>query len=250
MQKLIEIDFGRCGKALLRRSGIIMIVLVLFGSCGFAFGSIVVHKDDIYDARASIISKSSMIYGIAPESVQYADVVKSLTVAKRAAKVLNEATLDAEKISRMISAEIVFQDVISSWSSPIVIIHAQSADSSQAVRVVNAVTRSFLEEVANISGTNNISMLDEAAHAQMIYDRDKQQLIITAVAATSGLLLAVLFFLLREIFSQRLYYISDGTLSGQLKVIGVIPKCRKRAIDVKHLKEVDHRSKNARPVLS
>ena len=250
MQKLIEIDFGRCGKALLRRSGIIIIVMILFGIAGFALANVFVGKEDIYDAHASIISKSSMIYGIAPESVQYSDVVKSLTVANRAAITLNDDMLDAEKISKMITAEIVFQDAISSWSSPIVIIHAHAADSSLAIRVVNAVTHSFLDEVSNISGTNNITMLDEAAHAQIIYDRDKQQLTMTAVAAAAGLVLAVLFFLLREIFSQRLYYISDGTLSGQLKIIGVIPKCRKRTIDVKHLKEIDPHSKNARPVLS
>ncbi len=219
---LIDIDFRRCGKTLLHHIGILVAALLVGAVAGGGIGYFVLDREDIYDARASVFSPGTNIYGQAPESVQYADVAKSLKVSERAAMLLGDDRLDMATIYSMVQVE--YEDTPYATNSAVINIHAKSTDPDEAVRVANAVAEAFVAEVTGLTGEDNVKMLDKALMAGKSYNANKQLLITAGLAGGGCFAVVAGFLVLLEIFSFRLHTVRDGTLNGQLPLLGVVPQ--------------------------
>jgi len=221
-ERIIEIDYKRCGKALLNNIPLIIAVTMLFT---FIAATIIYHtvdKEDIYETRASVFSISGDVYEETLDVVQYADIVKSLKVAKRAALILNDSSIDEYDIYNMV--EVDYDDSpYTSISSAVININTTSTNGSEAIKVANAVAEAFTTEVFSITGHNRFRVLDIATTSLKTYNAQKKMFEYTAIAGIIGLLLICFILVMLEILSLRLKTIKDGTLNGKLDIIGIIP---------------------------
>ena len=221
-ERIIVVDYARCAKALLRNIGLILIVTVLCVVVGAAGAYLFMDHADIYEARASVISNAGDVYEETLDVVQYADIVKSLKVADRAAEILDDSRVDRYRIYNMIEVE--YDDSpYTTVSSAVINILAQSTDADEAVRVVNAVAQAFVVEAFNITDTDRFEILDQASESERIYVAQKQMMTVTVAAGIIGLLMVCAIIAIREMLSLRLQTVKDGTLYGELDIMGVIP---------------------------
>ncbi len=223
MEKILNINYLRCLKSLLHRLPLAILFALTVGIITAITCYYVLPPYDEYTARASAYTHSTNEFGNAAEGVQYAELVKSLTVAERAVENLPYTFLDKYDVYDMI--EVSFDNESTYVNSSAVIdIYATSIDSQIAVEVANAVTEAFVTEVLLIAGEDTqISMLDDAAIATVSYEASKQFWIYTGIAAAAALVLVCFVVVLLEILSFKLNSIEDGTLYGKLNIIGVIP---------------------------
>lgn len=221
-EKIIEIDYNRCGKALLRNIPLILAITIL---CTF-IGAIVIYStmetEDLYEARASVFSVSGDVYEETLDVVQYADIVKSLKVGQRAAMILNDPNMDEYKIYDMV--EVLYDDSpYTTISSAVINIHTQSTDSNMAIKVVNAVAEAFTIESFDITGSDRFKVLDTATSSIKVYDAQKKMSVYLLVLGIAILILVCFLIVMIEILSLRLNTVKDGTLNGKLDIIGVVP---------------------------
>ncbi len=222
MEKIINIDYMRCLKALIRKLPLAIIIAIAASILSAVACYFVLDHENEYTARASAYT-GTIAYGNAAQGVQYAELAKSLTVAEKALAAIGDTSLDKYDIYDMIY---VSYDNESSYvnSSSVINIYAIYTDSQTAINVANEVTKAFVAEVGSIiDESNSISVLDIAATAEMTYDAQEQFILLTAVGGAFAFFLVCFIVVLREILSLRLITVSDGTLYGKLDVIGVIP---------------------------
>ena len=227
--RIIEIDFVRCFKALLKNMKWIVCTAFLFLAIGILVAVYYVDTENVYDAKASVYSIAHGSYTDSSEGIQvirtYSDIVKSLKVAERASLLLGDGQLDKFTIYDMIEVE--GPEVSSSGyvvgESSIINIHASSTNPQDAVRVANAVAQAFVMEVSSITMTTSVQVLDEAYTCDMTYNALKQQAIYVGLIVAAGILLSCAVIVLQEIFSTKISTLQQSTLYGELDIIGVIP---------------------------
>ena len=227
--RIIEIDFGRCFKALLKNLKWIIYSTILFFVIGVIVAVFFVETKNVYDAKSSVYSIAYGSYSESAEGINaiktYSEIVKSLRVSERAALLLGDDSLDKFTIYDMIEVE---GPMINSYGyvdeeSAIINIHAYSTNKEDAVRVANAVANAYVMEVTSITMSNSVQVLDEAYNCDITYNARKNQLLYLLVITAIGLLLSCTIIILHEVLSSRIRSLKQGSLYGELEIIGVIP---------------------------
>lgn len=228
--RLIEIDFLRCIKSLWEHIRLILAVTAFSLLAGAILSWFALERENIYEAVSSVyINADGTAYETAESSqmlVAYIDVIKSLKVAERASILLGNEGMNKYEISEMVNVDYQNNDY-ATFKSTVIRIRVSSKDSTAAINVANAVAQAFSLEMASITGKNDVQVLDEANGAVKIYNAKKQLLLVTGLITVGGCILICAMIVLYEIFSFRLNTIKDGTLYGQLDIIGVIPEYEK-----------------------
>lgn len=228
--RLIEIDFLRCIKSLWEHIRLILAVTAFSLLAGAILSWFTLERENIYEAVSSVyINADGTAYETAESSqmlVAYIDVIKSLKVAERASILLGNEGMNKYEISEMVNVDYQNNDY-ATFKSTVIRIRVSSKDSTAAVNVANAVAQAFSLEMASITGKNDVQVLDEANGAVKIYNAKKQLVLVTGLITVGGCILICAMIVLYEIFSFRLNTIKDGTLYGQLDIIGVIPEYEK-----------------------
>lgn len=226
--RIIEIDFVRCFKALLKNLKWIICSTILFFVIGILVAVFYVDTENVYDAKSSVYSIAYGSYSESAEGINairtYSEIVKSLRVSERAALLLGDDSLDKFTIYDMIEVEQALDaNGYPEEESAIINIHAYSTNKEDAVRVANAVANAYVMEVTSITLTDSVQVLDEAYNCEIMYNARKQQLIYIAAITAIGILLSCAIIVLHEIFSSRIRSLNQGSLYGELEIIGVIP---------------------------
>lgn len=226
--RIIEIDFVRCFKALLKNLKWIICSTILFFVIGILVAVFYVDTENVYDAKSSVYSIAYGSYSESAEGINairtYSEIVKSLRVSERAALLLGDDSLDKFTIYDMIEVEQALDaNGYPEEESAIINIHAYSTNKEDAVRVANAVANAYVMEVTSITLTDSVQVLDEAYNCELMYNARKQQLIYIAAITAIGILLSCAIIVLHEIFSSRIRSLNQGSLYGELEIIGVIP---------------------------
>lgn len=223
-QKIIEIDVRKCLKALIKSFRLILVITLTFLLFGILIALFVIDQKDEYQSTASIYS---IVHGSFSDSADslcamfsYADIVKSYKVSERAEMLLGDSTIDKEDIYDMISVDF---NSSGTTSSSTIYIHALSTNESQAINVANAVAEAFVLEVANLTGQNDIQMLDKSQSAKVCYNASSTRITTIFLSAFMGFFLACFLIVVREILSTKMNTPKDATLFGTLDIIGVIP---------------------------
>ena len=230
--RIIEIDFLRCFKAIFRNIKWVILSTFAFLFVGIMVAVLCLDTENVYDAKASVYSIAYGSYSESADGIQairtYRDIVKSVRVAERAAVLLGDSSLDKYAIYDMIEVEEgEVNDYGIESESSIINIHAKSTNPEDAIRVANAVASAYAMEVTSITNSDSVQVLDEAYYCEVTYNALKQQIIYTVLITAVGMLLAIAVIVLMEIFSTKIVSVEQGSLYGELDIIGVIPKQEK-----------------------
>ena len=227
--RIIEIDFGRCFKALLNKIKLIIGTTIAFGVIGVLVAVFYLESENVYDAKASVYSIAYGSYSESAEGINtirtYSEIVKSLKVAERAALLLGDDALDKFTIYDMIEEEKpqANADGYSQEESSIINIHAYSTNKEDAIRVANAVANAYVMEVTSVTMTDSVQVLDEAYSCEIEYDALAQQVLYIIIFLFFGFAFSCCVIVCREIFSTKILSLKQGSLYGELEIMGVIP---------------------------
>lgn len=218
MEKEITIDLGRIFKAIIRKWWIIVICAVaMFG----VVYMIIPEPVRTYTATTSVYGA---VYGSYVETVQtnnlmytYGSVASSKKVADRAATIIGRDDLTGAYIQSVTK-------VVTSKESPIIYFRATSLDPITAISIANAVADSFIVEAQSSIGTNSVQTLDRAETAKQ--NTGKGKMIYSLLGFLIGTVVAMIVIAIKEILSDKIYYVADAELGGELEILGVIPEIR------------------------
>ena len=220
MERIIEIDFQRCYKAVRVRALSLLMTLIfgLFAGYGISLACFELENEYAVYSEVSCISASDI--GVVPF---YAEVVKTSNVAKRAAVMLD----DAYSVSHIMSIiQTNYSDNVGS-GVPIIEIGALCSNPEETIAIVDAVTEAFIVEIQMLSQNETVRRLGESSNVELLYNAPKTYLLVTAGTALAFALILAAIIVLREILALRLTHVKDGLLNGELKLIGVIPRYQK-----------------------
>jgi capsular polysaccharide biosynthesis protein len=211
-------DFKLAITALWKRK----ILIVLVTLTGFFSGFLItanVSDSQVYSATASVFCATYGSYQLSATDVRtlvnYSDFISSKKVCEYAASLLNDTTVTADQIQKMIMMSL-------SENSYVMRISAASESPKLAMDVANAVAEAFVTEVSNITGNDSIQILDEADRYIVSKENDvlKKQLLFTGAAFC--MICAII--VLKELFSNKVqsitqclkYVIED-------EILGIVP---------------------------
>lgn len=213
------IDFVKILQILIKRVWLVVVVTVLFGLAGLAYtrGDV----PNVYSARASIYSVASGSYAASVQSTyimkDYAEIVGSKKVADRVVNALPQHNLDVKLVQSMVRTSF-------SEDSAIFYVYAYSNDPALVIPVANSAAEAFVLEVGNITGADNVKILDEADTVIVSYNGQREQLKTRLVFLAVGFLLICGIIALTAVFSTKVTKVDDCTLNGEIRLLGVIPK--------------------------
>lgn len=219
----VEINVLKCFRELIRKWWIIVITMISL----FLVSLFMTSKsgEDNYIAVSTVYS---VAYGSYQESVEgaaamqtYSEIITSSKVTERAALLLGEQNITGETIKSLISISFTGE------ASSILSIQAFYNNPDVAVGIVNAVAEAFVIEVRNITGENNVQVLDKATEAGLYYSANAQQNKIRVFAVLLGFILSCAGIVCHTVFTSRIGSIKECTLDGELDLIGVIPRSDK-----------------------
>ncbi len=225
VNRLIEIDIRRCSKALYKNIRWIGMTVVFFLAIGIFIALLTQEKKDTYTTVASVycITESgqySETYDSTVLMMTYAEIGKSQTVLERANRMLGNRYKNISTIEKMIEIE---YNPSANLETAVLKIRATGTETDELVEVANAVADSFALEMSNVMYNGNVRVLDRAKFAELETRAQKMILITIVMFMAFGFILSSAIIVLREIFSNRLYTVKDGTLYGKINIIGVIP---------------------------
>jgi len=220
MERIIEIDFQRCYKAVLKQGMALLMALVFGLVAGFGISLVFFEQEDEYAVYSEVSCISASDLSVVPF---YAEVAKTANVAKRAAAMLNDA-YSVSEIINLVQAN-YSENVVS--GVPVIEIGAMCRNPEETVAIVDAVTEAFIVELQTLTENETVRRLGESSHVELLYNASRTRLLVTAGTALAFALLLAAVIVLREILALRLNSIKDGLLNGQLKLMGVIPRYKK-----------------------
>lgn len=220
MERIIEIDFQRCYKAVLKQAMSLLMALIFGLVAGFGISLVFFEQEDEYTVYSEVSCISASDLSVVPF---YAEVVKTANVAKRAVAMLND-TYSVSEIINLIQAN-YSENVIS--GVPVIEIGAICQDPEKTVAIVDAVTEAFIVELQTLTENETVRRLGESSHVELLYNASRTRLLVTLGTALAFVLLLVAIIVLREILALRLTTVKDGLLHGELKLMGVIPRYKK-----------------------
>lgn len=226
-EKVIEIDIKKCLRALKKSIKFIILITLIFLLIGILSAFFIIEQENQYTSTATVYN-TSYTNGSNSDNLKqmrhYAEIIKSRTVAERAAEILAEDHISQQDILDMISVN------YDSTNSNVSVIHilADSYDQNLSIKVANAVSDSFVLKIADLTGTDNIQTLDKATEAKISYNASSKRISTIFLLTFVGAFLSSLFIVVREILSPKMYSAKDATAYGTLDIIGVIPEFNSR----------------------
>lgn len=228
----LEIDLGRCFRALLKKWWLMAVMAVLFGIAGLALT--LEKEDDIYSATSSVYVMSTESYSLTQVGITamnaYADVATSMKVCERAALLMGSENVTGEEIMKATSVSTGEETAVSSYiqqNSTILTISCQSGNPVEAMEMAQAVAEAFVMEMENITGTDAVRLLDKPYAYETVYDATQHQWMIRIVTFLFGGVFAAAIIVFGEIFDTKARTIRECTMGGELPVIGIIPVTKK-----------------------
>ena len=220
MERIIEIDFQRCYKAVLSR-GLSLLMALIFGLvAGYGISLTCFEQENEYAVYSEVSCISVSDIAVVPF---YAEVVKTANVAKRAAAMLGDA-YSVSQIINLIQAN-YSENIVS--GVPIIEIGAVCKDPEETIAIVDAVTEAFIVEIQMLSQNEAVRRLGESSNVELLYHAPKTYFLVTAGTGLAFALILAAIIVLREILALQLTDVKDGLLNGELKLIGVIPRYKK-----------------------
>lgn len=144
----------------------------------------------------------------------YSEIVMSNTVAQSASEKMN-FELEASRIQNLIK-------VTPKDNTQILIISAQGESREKALELLNAVSRSFIEQALNLYPSGSIDILDKA---ELSYSNNtNSKALIFSIVLFIGAISALGIIFLSEYFDLTIKDEKDIEKHLGLKVIGSIPK--------------------------
>ena len=228
----MEIDVGRCFRALLKKWWFMAAMAVLFGLAGLALT--LEKQDDIYEATSSVYGMSAESYSYTQVGVSamndYADIATSMKVCERAALLMGNANVTGQDIKEATTVSAGKESTTSTTAlnsdSTILSIKCKSSNPVEAMEMSQAVAEAFVMEMENILGTDIVRILDKPYAYDVAFDATQNQWKVRIVMFLLGGVFAAVIILLGEIFDSKARTIRECTLGEQLPVIGVIPRTK------------------------
>ena len=224
----MEIDLGRCFRALVKKWWFMAVMAVLFGMAGLALT--LEKEDDIYSATSSVYVMSAESYSQTQVGITamnaYADIATSMKVCERAALLMGAENVTGEKIMKATTVSTGEESVASAYiqkNSTVMTVTCQSNNPVETMEMAQAVAEAFVMEMENITGTDVVRMLDKPHAYKMTFDATQQQWMIRIVAFLFGAVFAAAIIVFTEIFDSKARTIRECTMKDELPVIGVIP---------------------------
>lgn len=143
----------------------------------------------------------------------YVDLVGSRLVCERAAEMIGEEGLSGDRI----------QGMISSWvgsNSYVMFINATTNNPQRAVQVANAVANAFIQQVSDLSGSDSLQILDQAATAVAMENKTVSTVRLISVAAP--FVLACGLVILIELMTNKVRLISQCAEDTD-EILGIVP---------------------------
>lgn len=228
----IEIDIGRCVRALWLKKWIILVITILFAVIGVAVT--IEERENTYSATATVYSAAFGSYAESKTGISamndYVDVATSHKVCQRAAYMLGRNGVDAATVMKsikVVESETSTGKSASSYlssDSAIIIITAETNDANVSMEMADAVAEAFVLEMENIIGTDSVQILDEAYDYEISSVGEIERWKIRIIAMGLGFVLSCCMVVFFEIFDGYVRTVREGSIRGDLPVIGVIPE--------------------------
>lgn len=226
----MEIDVGRCMRAIVKKWWFIALMAVLFGVVGVA---LTLEKEmDEYGASSSVYSVSAGSYKDSQTGTSamndYADIATSMKVCERAALLMGNADITGKQI--MNATKVTMSGGSSSSysqsDSVLMKITSYATNPVVAMEMSQAVAEAFIIEMQNLLGTDDVQLLDKPYNYFVSYDATQNQWKVRLIAVLAGIVLAMAMIVIIEIFDTKARSIRECSLREELPIIGVIPECR------------------------
>ena len=238
--KVISIDFQYIWLLLKRRAVWILLSAVLAFSAGAAtawwgLACLGLEINDSYRATATVFSftdRSSDQTMLGITALQtYSETIKSRRIAEKAKDLLGYTDLSVDEIYEMLSTDSRYISTGTSYyenNSVVIPVYADSDDKIESMAVANAAADAFVEEIDTLLGSDTVRVLDYAATTEQTEHADVIRLLIAAGCAAGAMLIVAACMILQTIVSPRVRTMQDISLYGQIPVLGVFPKEKKR----------------------
>lgn len=233
--KILCIDFQYNWLVLKRH----LIWAVLLGLIGFLAGLAgsrqIIPSRNNYRAKATVYSfvdasPDQTMLGINAMRT-YSEIIKSQEIAQMAAELLNDPQLTEDAIYAMLSTDsryVVTSTARYENNSALIPVYADSTNRQQSIRVANAAADAFAEKINLLMGEEIVQVLDYAESAQRTTNRGLQQFMIAVGCMVFAAGMTLLVPIVSIVLSPRIQTMMDLSLYGQIRVLGVLPKQKKR----------------------
>lgn len=226
----LEIDLGRCFRALVKKWWFMLALGMLFAVAGFVLT--LDKKPDMYSATSSVYGMSSEAYSVTQAGVKamndYKNIATSMKVSERAALLMGKNDLSGEDVQKATTVstgeESSKSSVAVATTSAILIFTCKYEDPVTAMEMANAVAEAFVIEMQSILGTDAVQVLDKPYTYKQYFDATKNQWMTRIVAFLAGIVLAAAIIVFGEIFDNKASTIRECTLREEIPVFGVIPR--------------------------
>lgn len=213
------IDFLRILQKLIKKAWLILLITLVSVLAGIIYT--LGDAPNVYGAEVSIYSVAAGSYSASIQGfnamTDYAEIVESKKVADRVVNALPDYNLDSQMIQSMLRTS--YGD-----NSAIFRVYAYSSNPELVTLVANAAAEAFVSEVSNITGVDNVKILDEAIDVFVSYNGQREKLKTRLVFTVVGFVIICAIIGISEIFSTKVTRVTDSTLNGEIKLLGVIPK--------------------------
>lgn len=220
MDRVIEIDFQRCYRAVFSKAPALLLALIFGLLTGYGASLAFFESQNEYSVYSEVSRVAATDISVVPF---YAELVKTADVAQRASELLNK-TYSVSEIINLVQTN--YSENVGS-GIPVIEISALSRNPEETVAVVDAVTEAFIVEIQSLMRDETVRRLGDSSNVELLYNAQKTRLLVTLGTALAFVLLLVVIIVIKEILALHLSTVKDGLLGGQLKLIGVIPRYKK-----------------------
>lgn len=223
----LEIDLGRCFRALVKKWWFVAALAVLFGIAGLALT--LEKKSDLYTASSTVYGRSAESYSYTQTGVKamndYVNVATSMKVCERAALLMGKTTLTGEDVMAATTVSTGQQSSSTvQEDSAIIKITCQYKDPVVAMEMAQAVAEAFVMEMQNILGADAVQVLDKPYSYKQSFDATQYQWKIRIIMFVAGAVIAAVIIFLQQIFDSKASTVRECTLRDELPIIGMIPR--------------------------
>ena len=222
MERIIEIDFRRCYRAVLSRSLALLLALIFGLIAGYGVSLAFFDSENEYIVYSEVSCVTATDISVVPF---YAELSQTAAVAQRASEML-DGSHSVSEIMNLIQTE-YSENVVS--GIPVIEIGAVTKTPEKTAAVVDAVTEAFVAELQDLMKDEAVRRLGDSSKAELLYSAKKTYLLITLGTALGFVLLLAAIIVVREILALRLTTVKDGLLGGELKLLGVIPRYNRQS---------------------
>lgn len=228
----LEIDVGRCMRALIKRVSFTFLMALLSFITGV--GLTLNPEQDKYSAVATVYAATDGNYSDATNAVTamnaYLNVASSYKICQRAALIIGRADVSAEDLqaatSVSTSAKASKAATTASFmnsSATIISFYSSSTDPELSMEMADAMAQSYALEMNDILNKESVKVLDNAYTYSKSYNADFEAWKVRILFGIVGFILACLIVIFCEILDTKVRTVREATIRGNIPVIGIIP---------------------------